>query len=244
MRRIAIYTLGVALFNLFTLNLGHAAPPAPGQKMVALTFDDGPAVGSGQTAKVLSVLRAHGNAPAAFFCVGQNLKTTTGKALAQQAAAQNCYVCNHTNTHAICTKLGTAAFKAEVNACQAAIQAATGQQNKYFRFPGGAGTAAHKATLAEMGITPVGWGPDSQDWCFAYYKKNGSKKYLNSQGIPAAWHEDYVGYVVDTVTKKGGGILLNHDIHPSTVAQLDQVLTKLEAKGFRFVSLSEYLAAH
>jgi peptidoglycan/xylan/chitin deacetylase (PgdA/CDA1 family) len=243
MKRITLFTFGIALLSSISLGTGHAAPPPGGDKppiRVCLTFDDGPGVAAGQTSKVLDVLRQH-NAPAAFFCVGKNLTSTAGKALARRSVDQGCLVCNHTTNHPICTQITPEAFRNEVVTCQNAIEAATGQSNKFFRFPGGAGTTAQKAILTELGLTPVGWKCDSQDWCYAYYRNKGSKKYLVSQGVPAAFHENYVGYVVDHVVKNGGGILLNHDIHATTVADLDKVLTQLEAKGAKFVSLKDYL---
>jgi len=41
---------------------------------------------------------------------------------------------------------------------------------------------------------------------------------------------------------RAGSIILAHDIHPGTIEAMPRVLNQLEAKGFKFVTVSELIA--
>ncbi len=76
-------------------------PAAPGDKLVALTFDDGP--WPGQTDKILAVLKKQ-RIHATFFMLGGRARQAP--ALARRVAAEGHVVGSHSLSHKELTKLG------------------------------------------------------------------------------------------------------------------------------------------
>jgi len=87
-----------------------------GAPVVYLTFDDGPI--PEETPWVLEQLAAF-QAPATFFCVGENLERCPGIALAMLAAGHR--LGNHTHHHRSAWATGRAAYLNEVARCQGVI---------------------------------------------------------------------------------------------------------------------------
>jgi peptidoglycan-N-acetylglucosamine deacetylase len=101
------------------------------EKVVALTFDDGPDPAS--TPALLDLL-ARKRARASFFCVGQEV--TRHAELARRIAAEGHLIGNHTFTHSCWTNcFGDARLRAELERAQAEIDRVTGTTPKYFRPP-------------------------------------------------------------------------------------------------------------
>ena len=63
------------------------------------------------------------------------------------------------------------------------------------------------------------------------------------RAIQAHWYkanrEHFVDHVVDALKARRGGILLMHEIHPHTLAQLETLIQRLQAEGFHFVALDD-----
>ena len=61
---------------------------------------------------------------------------------------------------------------------------------------------------------------------------------------PLDWKYRNASRVTSEIVSKTqpGGIVLAHDIHPSTVAAMPATIDGLKAKGFRFVTVSELLS--
>jgi len=119
--------------------------PAPeGQKPLYLTFDDGPI--PEETPFVLEQLAQH-NARATFFCVGQNLERYPE--VARQAQAAGHRLANHTHHHVSGWKLPDAAYLAEVQQCQQALEVVRGTADPQplLRPPYGRITRAQAAAL-------------------------------------------------------------------------------------------------
>ena len=96
-------------------------PAAPGDKLVALTFDDGP--WPGQTDKILDVLKKQ-SVHATFFMLGGRARRSP--ALARRVAAEGHVVGSHSLSHKELTKLKPAAIRKEISAGVSAVAAATG----------------------------------------------------------------------------------------------------------------------
>ena len=57
--------------------------------------------------------------------------------------------------------------------------------------------------------------------------------------VPDELRSDMKGYIMSQVQATKGGIILFHDIHPSTADHLDDILTTLEGQGYSFVRLDD-----
>jgi peptidoglycan-N-acetylglucosamine deacetylase len=102
-----------------------------------------------------------------------------------------------------------------------AIQNATGKRPTLMRPPYGSITAREKRWIHdEFGYQIILWDVDPYDW-----KRPG----------PAV--------VRNRILKETqpGSIVLSHDIHPGTIEAMPSTLDALEAKGFKFVTVSELI---
>lgn len=114
-------------------------------KVVYLTFDDGPI--PEVTPWVLDQLQEAG-AKATFFCVGENVQKHPD--IYQRILDEGHAVGNHTHTHLSGWKHDTAAYLADVRACEAAIGSHTSQpRKKLFRPPYGKLTRDQKNALKQ-----------------------------------------------------------------------------------------------
>ncbi|WP_329445790.1 polysaccharide deacetylase family protein [Streptomyces canus] len=212
-----------------SLDLGAAATPTPavpthtasgdddtdcGKVMcVALTFDDGPA--APETATLLTYLAQY-NARATFFTVGQNVAAHPDLVRAEARAGNE--VGNHSWSHPDLTKLTSEQIAYQLNRTSTAIKAATGKAPTLFRPPYGAvnGTVRHATTLS-----PVLWTLDTEDW-----------KYPDATKVA----QSVIGKV------KRNDVVLMHDIHPTSVAAVPEILRTLTARGYHFVTVSHLRA--
>jgi peptidoglycan-N-acetylglucosamine deacetylase len=186
----------------------------PGQRMVALTFDDGP---SGRTSAILRVL-AHHRAHATFFVVG---RATRGMdpLLRHMTAAGN-ELADHTYSHADLLVLSKPKRTDELRWTSALVEQATGVKPRFFRPPYGAtGTAVNRLGRS-LGLVPVLWSVDSRDW-----------------QLPGT--RAIVRRVLANV--KPGAIVLLHDgggDRHETLRALPAILRALERRHLRPVTLS------
>jgi chitin deacetylase len=189
----------------------------PNNKVIALTFDDGP--WPGYTAQVLNILREN-NIKATFFVVGQNLKNYPN--LGKQIVTEGHVIGNHTWHHWYhFFNPQAAAF--EIDNTSELISQITGAKTTLFRPPGG---MLHNglATYAKSNkYTVVMWSADSVDY------NRPTASILTSRVLKQS---------------KPGGIVLMHDgggNRSHTVAALPQIISKLRQQGYRFVTIPELL---
>jgi peptidoglycan/xylan/chitin deacetylase (PgdA/CDA1 family) len=190
------------------------APAAGGAGEVYLTFDDGPT--PAWTPRVLELLARY-RARATFFVIGRN--AAAHPELVRQAYAAGHGVGNHTWSHRRLTRLGEGALAAEVGATSAAIQRAIGAPPQCLRPPYATVDAATAGRARALGLRLVMWDVDSNDW-----RRPGT-------GV-------ITGRVLGRV--RSGDVVLLHDgggDRGQTVAALEQVLSSLSARGFRFSPL-------
>ncbi len=211
--------------------VGDTTPAAPGQPpqakitynsvktsapCVALTFDDGPH--PTLTPKLLDLLAAH-NVKATFFVIGENVKAYPE--IAARIVREGHEIANHSWSHPAFTKLGYAAVQSQIQRTEDAIQQAAGVKCKLLRPPYGAFNNALAARIHdEFRYQNIMWSVDPLDW-----KRPGSSvvaQRLVAGALP-------------------GAILLAHDIHPGTIEAVPSVLRQLDAKGYRFVTVSDLI---
>lgn len=132
-----------------------------GTDLVALTFDDGP--DPRWTPEVLELLRHH--RITATFCVVGELVAAYPQ-LVREIVADGHTLCNHSWRHD--NRLGSrtrAAIRADLERTIAAIRDAVPDAPvAYYRQPGGMWTERVVEVAEELGMEPLHWAVDPQDW--------------------------------------------------------------------------------
>lgn len=189
----------------------------PNKKMIAFTFDDGPA--GDNTYAIMNEFEKY-NGRATFFMLGQNVPYFSE--VVKDVYKRGHEVATHSYTH----DMGIAAtgtFSAEqvsaelYDTCDE-IYKLTGYEPKYFRPPYG---AINDNVLNECGMDIIKWDIDTLDW------SNHNPTEMTNIIVENA----KVGYVV----------VLMHDIHNETVDGVRQSLAQLNAMGYQFVTMETLL---
>lgn len=129
------------------------------QKVVALTFDDGP---SSYTAKVLDILARY-QVKATFFVIGQNVKRYPD--LGCRIVAEGHAIGNHTYDHPLLAPVETSQrLERELDSAAAVIQATTGQAPVLFRPPHGWCSPWMINLACRKGYVVVTWNISADDW--------------------------------------------------------------------------------
>lgn len=198
---------------------GPAAPVSSGDEeavihrgYVALTFDDGP--DRECTEDLLDGLKNRG-VKASFFLMGQNIEGNEDLVLRMKEEGH--LVGNHSYSHLLLTKADSRAVCQAVDRTSRLIQEITGEEPQYIRPPYGEWNEELDCTLD---LTPVFWTVDSLDW----------KLKDRAQ-------------IVDRVLKdvEDGDIILMHDIYPQSVEAALEIVDRLSAGGYTFVTADELL---
>ncbi|MBD2164530.1 polysaccharide deacetylase family protein [Calothrix membranacea FACHB-236] len=194
-----------------------AAKLTQGQKVIALTFDDGPWPES--TAQVLDILKKN-DIKATFFVVGQNVKNFPD--ILKQVAAEGHTIANHTWHHWYhFMNPQTAAY--EVDHTTDIIFKTTGVKTNLFRPPGGMmhNGVANYAKNSKYAV--IMWSSDSMD-----YSRPSVPRLINNVFQAA----------------KPGGIVLMHDgggNRSQTVQALPSIIARFKKEGYSFVTVPELL---
>ena len=131
----------------------------PADKVVALTFDDGP--DPNFTPKVLDVLAQY-QVPATFFMLGWEAAASPD--LVRRIAAAGDGVGNHTWNHRDLTRLDEAGMAVQVDRTEALLSSETGWTVTCIRPPQGHENPGVVRRLSERGLTTVLWSADTRDW--------------------------------------------------------------------------------
>lgn len=195
------------------------------QRMVALTFDDGPS--PVYTRRIARILVAN-HATATFFVVGSMV--VRYPEITQQLVRDGFEIGNHTFTHANLAALPGWEASAQIAATESAIAGVTGLRPRLVRPPyasttAAVGTAEARAlsAVARTGYDLVFSTIDTEDW--------------TRPGVPTILRNALP-------TDPRGGIILMHDAggrRDQTVKALAQVIHELRARGYRLVDLSTYM---
>jgi uncharacterized repeat protein (TIGR02543 family) len=184
-------------------------------KMIALTFDDGP---SDYTNQLLNTLNANG-AKATFFVLGSRVNQY--HEIIEKAHSQGCDIFGHTWNHDDLTTLSTPdEIKQDLQRTNDAIFTATGVYPDMFRPSYLAYDDAVISVAEDMGLAIILCALDSDDW-----------RTLNATAI----------YNQIMSNAQDGAIILCHDIYASTVDAMELVIPALIADGYDLVTVSEIL---
>ena len=213
------------------------ADPAPLGGRVALTFDDGPH--PTHTPAILDVLRAH-DVPATFFVLGDMVSQPDAWPILEDIRDDPRFeVGNHSWSHPDIADLSYPVALEEIDATTALLETFD-VDVRFFRFPYGSSTCAtHDLVVDELGMVVTGWHVDTVDWCYAAIGAEGSCLQADYWRIPGEYEHDMMGFVREQVARSDGGVILMHDIHGFTARMLDDLITTLEADGYRIVPLSD-----
>ncbi|SEL36521.1 polysaccharide deacetylase family protein [Paenibacillus sp. OK003] len=181
-------------------------------KIVLLTFDDGPKEEK-MINGLIDTLDKH-NAKAIFFVNGYRVKSHPE--LLKIIHERGQVVGNHAWDHEDLKKMSTTAAAKQVSDVQKIVKETIGVEPEFFRPPFGSGNDALKATVKKNDMLYMTWSNGSLDWDKS--TKNKPEKVIQN--------------VMDQLNP--GSNILMHEL-PWTVEALDELLTKLEQKGYIFV---------
>lgn len=188
------------------------------EPVIYLTFDAG--YESGQTAKILDVLKAH-NVPAAFFVVGNYLENEP--ALVRRMAEEGHIVGNHTYHHYDMSKISDqATFQQELQMVADAYREITGEEMpRYYRPPQGIYSEDNLKMAQELGYQTVFWSLAYVDWL--------------QDDQPTA--EEAFSKLIPRI--HNGAVVLLHSTSSTNAEILDELLTRWEEMGYTFGSLDD-----
>ncbi|QJD88003.1 polysaccharide deacetylase family protein [Cohnella herbarum] len=191
------------------------------EKLIALTFDDGP--NAKTTSQILDLLKKY-EAKATFFVVGNRIDRF--REIVKREVLEGHEVANHTYNHTLFDrKADLTTIANEIAKTQQKLTSVTGKSSPWFRPPGGCFNDNVIKMAKQQGYTLVlwSWHQDPRDW-----------------SMPG------VDKIIDKVLKnaRNGDIVLLHDhVYRSTqtVQALQQILPALKKQGFRMVTVSELM---
>jgi peptidoglycan/xylan/chitin deacetylase (PgdA/CDA1 family) len=181
---------------------------------LALTFDDGPSLFSGQ---ILSLLVGAG-AQTSHFAIGQQVPQAVDVARREQA---NGGVENHTWTHPFLTRLDARTVNFELSQTSQTLQRTLGTTARLMRPPYGAFDERVGRAVHRLGMVPVLWNVDTRDSAGAA-----------SEQITANAEAGM----------RPGAIILMHETYNRSLAALPQILAAARKKGLRLVTVPQLLA--
>jgi peptidoglycan/xylan/chitin deacetylase (PgdA/CDA1 family) len=194
------------------LDTAPGSPCQRGEKVVALTFDDGPS--AVYTPQILRILAAAG-APASFEIIGLLGAAYPGILGAENAAGMA--LVNHTWTHAGLALLPAWRWPAEVDRTGRLLRGVTGHPVRCLRLPYGLGDRAVDARLRARGLAELGWDAGPSD-----YLRPGAA--VIARRVLAALHP--------------GAIVIMHDgggNRAQTVAALPAIIRGIRMAGYQIV---------
>jgi peptidoglycan/xylan/chitin deacetylase (PgdA/CDA1 family) len=200
----------------------------PPEGVVALTFDDGPE--PGHTEAILAVLARH-QVPATFFLIAEKAKAHP-ELVAQARALPGAVIGNHSWSHPNFHDIPVAEQAKEVDSADTLLHTDLGA-TPLFRYPYGNASCDTNERVHTMGYRIVGWHVDSCDWAFDGPRGLTTAEAL-SCGVLPVYRHDFLGHIVASVRAHRGGVVLMHETHDISVDNLDALITKLEAEGYRF----------
>ena len=183
-------------------------------KVVALTFDDGPDADS--TSRVLDLLKRY-DVRATFFVVGEQARQNPE--LIHRMVAEGHTVANHSYYHLPQSTLWSSQrYTEELFRCNDVVARLTGLRMRLYRPPFGVTNPPIARAVKNLGLIPVGWSVRSLDTI----TKNRDR-------------------VVDRVMRglRGGDVILLHDRLENSEELLEKLLTALRTQHYTTATVDE-----
>ena len=191
-----------------------APAPTTGNKVIALTFDDGPGP---YTAHLLDVLDQYG-AKATFFLIGSKVSSQAN--VVRSIHARGHQLGNHSWSHPELPKLPVDQIAGEIDRTNDAIKQATGVTPAIMRPPYGAVNGVVLEQLRLRGMSSILWSVDTRDWA------DRNSDIVCSRAVAGA---------------RPGAVILMHDIHQTSVNAVPCILSALKQQGYSFVTVQGLL---
>lgn len=183
------------------------------EKVIALTFDDGP---DNNTSEILNLLQVY-DARATFFCIGNKVAPHASnlKRMINSGHEIGCHSLKHRSFFPI---LFTSTIVSEIEETNRIIEEITGQKVHLFRPPFGVTNPRIVRAINITGMKLIGWSIRSYDTVSI-----SKEKILNR-----------------VIRRIGPGkIVLLHDTSLDVLWVLEQLLKELKCDGYKFVTISE-----
>lgn len=188
---------------------------AEDEKLVALTFDDGP---SGRfTRKLLEGLEDR-HAKATFLLCGYRMEQYPE--LTERIFLEGHEIGLHGYTHKSMQNMCRGEVKQEIENTMALLPEEC--QVSFLRSPGGLCGKCVQPVAAELGLAVLSWSVDPKDWA--------------TQDAETV-EKEVISHVRD------GDVILLHDMSDSSVEAALVIIDELQEQGFRFVTVSELARA-
>ena len=183
------------------------------EKLVALTFDDGPK--AGKTEELLEVLKEKG-IKATFFMIGAQIKDN--EALVKRIAEEGHQIGIHTYSHVDLSCLTEAEQKAEIEKAKTAVEAVIGPVELTLRPPFGKANG----TLEDwLDMPMILWSVDTVDW-----KGTDAAKIIQETAMSV----------------RDGDIILMHDISKHGAEAAAGIIDELKRMGYTFLTIDQLFA--
>ncbi len=185
------------------------------EKVISLTFDDGPAE---NTIRISKLLKQH-NAIGTFFCIGKNVARSPG--VLKKLDDHGHVIANHSYTHSTFFDFQfSQEIVEEINLTERQIEQAIGKKVALFRPPYGITTPHIKKAVNQLNYKVIGWNVRSMDTVINDLDKLTDR-------------------VISRI--KPGAIVLLHDTTPHLEELLKRVLAYCKENGYRCVGVDELL---
>jgi peptidoglycan/xylan/chitin deacetylase (PgdA/CDA1 family) len=227
---VVLVALSIAAFTVFydqavIVRRGTIYHVNSRDKIVALTFDDGPS--PVWTPKILDELKKSG-VKATFFMIGEYVRSYPE--IAKRVVQEGHEIGNHSFDHHVLIYYKMEELEKEIRDAEAVIRNITGKTTTLFRPPKAWLTNEEKKKIKEMGYKIILWTLNSKDWVTF------DDKYI-------------VRYIVHHV--RPGDIILFHDgggvfttekgNRTETVKAIRRLAEKLKDRGYEFLTVTELL---
>lgn len=184
-------------------------------KLIAITFDS--SWGEDNTLKLLNILDKY-NAKATFFLIGRWCEEYPEET--KEIVKHGDEVGNHSDKHPDMTRMSEGQIIKDINEADEKIFSLTGKKPDIFRCPSGSYDDNVISAVEKTNHKCIQWNIDSVDW--------------KEQGKEIEYER-----VIKRV--QPGSILLFHTNAKYTPENLERILKKLKAQGYKFVTISNLI---
>lgn len=190
------------------------------QKLIALTFDDGPSI---YTSKILDLL-AEEEVKASFFWTGENM--LANKAIMQRTLADGHTLANHSWDHPHGRALSTEKlWQEQVLKTNQLFESMVGVSPRFYRPPFGEITDEQIAFLDEQGMKVILWSVDTRDW---------NAPIITVDNISDVVIQNQHPEVISLMHDAGGN-------RQNTLDALPDIIEHYRSQGYGFVNLEQML---
>lgn len=212
------------VFSDFTGNLAFGKVFSHGpreQKIIALTFDDGP--NNSSLPKILDLLKEHG-IKASFFFTGESIHGHEEET--KRTATEGHLVLNHSYTHPNFENSDEIFMNTELSATNRLIKNIVGVTPTIYRPPYGVLTPLEKNVVGRFGMNLALWDVDTRDWS--------SEQSLENLLL-----------TVKNETHSGSIVLMHTQPNKfKSYEALEILIPYFKEEGYEFVKLDELLGVH